>query len=103
MSPERPFLKEPSVNRRDFLTVAGVYGQVEMAVPYAVSTHFKTTVANDDGQTRSPYDWDCVMKMFVAGGYRGYLGLEFEATGDPVVEVPATLRKLKSLAASHSA
>jgi sugar phosphate isomerase/epimerase len=79
-----------------------VYEQVEMAVPYAVSTHFKTTVANDDGQTRSPYDWDRVMKLFVAGGYKGYFGLEFEATGDPAVEVPATLRKLKSLAATYS-
>ena len=42
------------------------------------------------------------MKLFVAGGYKGYLGLEFEATGDPAVEVPATLRKLKSLAATYS-
>jgi sugar phosphate isomerase/epimerase len=79
-----------------------VYEQVEMAVPYAVSTHFKTTVANDDGKTRSPYDWDRVMKLLVAGGYKGYLGLEFEATGDPAVEVPPALRKLKSLAATYS-
>ena len=79
-----------------------VYEQVEMAVPHAVSTHFKTTIANDDGRTRSPYDWDRVMKLLVAGGYKGYLGLEFEATGDPAVEVPATLRKLKSLAATYS-
>ena len=81
-----------------------VYGQIEMSVPYAVSTHFKTNHANDDGSTpRSPFDWDRVMKMFVAGGYRGYLGLEFEAAGDPIVEVPATLRTLKDLAARYSA
>jgi hypothetical protein len=80
-----------------------VYQQVEMSVPYAVSTHFKTTIANDDGQTRSPYDWDRVMKLLVAGGYKGYLGLEFEATGDPAAEVPAALKKLKAVAATYSA
>ena len=77
-----------------------VYEQVEMSVPYAVSTHFKTTIANDDGQTRSPYDWDRVMKMFVAGGYKGYLGLEFEATGDPAVEVPGALPQADEAAAA---
>jgi hydroxypyruvate isomerase len=79
-----------------------VYGQIEMSVPHAVSTHFKTTIANDTGGTRSPVDFDRVMKMLVAGGYRGYIGLEFEATGDPMVEVPPTLRKLKDLAATYS-
>ena len=63
-----------------------------------MSTHFKTTVANDDGKTRDPFDWDRVLTMFAAHGYRGYLGLEFEAAGDPAVEVPATLRRLKQLA-----
>jgi sugar phosphate isomerase/epimerase len=79
-----------------------VYQQVEMSVPYAVSTHFKTTIANDDGKTRSPYDWDRVMKLLVAGGYKGYLGLEFEATGDPAAEVPGVLKKLKAAAATYS-
>ena len=31
-----------------------VYDQIEMSIPYAVSTHIKTEVANDDGKTRSP-------------------------------------------------
>lgn len=80
-----------------------VYDQIEMSVPYAVSTHFKTTVANDDGSTpRAPFDWDRVMKMFIAGGYKGYLGLEFEATGDPAAEVPVALKKLVELAAKYS-
>jgi sugar phosphate isomerase/epimerase len=78
-----------------------VYDQIEMAVPYAVSSHFKTTVTNDD-DTKSPHDWDRVMKMFVAGGYKGYVGLEFEATGDPAAEVPVALRKLRDVAAKYS-
>jgi sugar phosphate isomerase/epimerase len=80
-----------------------VYEQIEMSVPYAVSTHFKTTVADDEGGGRSPFDWDRVVKMLVAGGYKGYLGLEFEATGDPAAEVPVALRKLKDVATRFSA
>jgi len=80
-----------------------VYDQIEMSVPYAVSTHFKTTVANDEGGGRSPFDWDRVLKMLVAGGYKGYIGLEFEATGDPAAEVPLALRKLKDIAVKYSA
>jgi sugar phosphate isomerase/epimerase len=79
-----------------------VYDQIEMSIPYAVSTHFKTTVANDDGKTRDPFDWDRVLTIFAAHGYRGYLGLEFEATGDPATEVPPTLRRLKQLALKYS-
>jgi len=80
-----------------------VYDQVKMSIPYAVSTHFKTTVANDDGNGRSPYDWDRVLQMFVAGGYKGYLGLEYEETGaDPATAVPPALRKLKDVAAKYS-
>jgi L-ribulose-5-phosphate 3-epimerase len=80
-----------------------VYDQIEMSIPYAVSTHFKTTVANDDGKTRDPFDWDRVFTMFAAHGYRGYVGLEFEAAGDPAVDVPPTLKRLKQLAVKYSA
>ena len=79
-----------------------VYEQIEMSIPYAVSTHFKTTVANDDGTGRSPFDWDRVLKLFVAGGYKGYLGLEFEATEDPATAVPRELRRLKEFATKYS-
>ena len=58
-----------------------VYDQIEMSIPYAVSTHFKTDVANDDGKTRDPFDWDRVFTMFATQGFRGYIGLEYEAAG----------------------
>jgi sugar phosphate isomerase/epimerase len=79
-----------------------VYGQIEMSIPYAVSTHIKTTVALDDGKTRGPMDLDRVFRMFAAQGFRGYFGLEYEATGDPAAEVPAYLRRLKELAMKYS-
>jgi sugar phosphate isomerase/epimerase len=79
-----------------------VYGQIEMSIPHAVSTHIKTTIALDDGKTRGPMDLDRVFRMFAAHGYRGYMGLEYEASGDPATEVPAYLRRLKELAVKYS-
>jgi L-ribulose-5-phosphate 3-epimerase len=80
-----------------------VYGQIEMSIPYAVSTHIKTTVALDDGKNRAAMDLDRVFRMFAAQGYRGYMGLEYEATGDPATEIPTYLRRLKELAVKFSA
>jgi L-ribulose-5-phosphate 3-epimerase len=80
----------------------GVYDQIEMSIPYAVSTHVKTEVALDDGKTRAPADWDRVFKMFAAHGFRGFMGLEYEASEDPVAAVPRYLRHLKELAVKYS-
>ena len=79
-----------------------VYGQIEMSIPYAVSTHVKTEITQDDGKN-VPMDWDRVFRMFAAKGFRGYMGLEYEASDDPVPVVPGYLRKLKELAVKYSA
>ena len=80
----------------------GVYDQIEMSIPYAVSTHVKTEVALDDGKTRASADWDRVFKMFATHGFRGYMGLEYEASEDPAAAVPRYLRHLKELAVKYS-
>ena len=54
-----------------------VYGQIEVSIPYAVSTHVKTEMALDDGKTRGPFDWDRVFTMFARQGFKGYMGLEY--------------------------
>jgi len=79
-----------------------VYDQIEMSLPYAVSSHMKTTIALDDGKTRGPMDLDRVFRMFAAHAYRGYMGLEYEADGDPKTDVPKYLRQLKDLAVKYS-
>jgi len=79
-----------------------VYEQIEMSIPYAVSTHVKTTVALDDGGGRAPCDWDRVFAMFSNHGFRGYMGLEYEASADPSAAVPGYLRRLKELAVKYS-
>lgn len=80
-----------------------VYEQIEQSLPYAVSTHIKTTVAQDDGATRAPFDLDRVYRMFAAYGYRGYMGLEYEAPEDPLVAVPRYLEELRTLSTKYSA
>ena len=79
------------------------YDQIEMSIPYAVSTHVKTEVALDDGKTRAPFDLDRVFKMFAAHGFRGLYGPRVpEAAGDPATAVPDYLRRLKELAIRYS-
>jgi sugar phosphate isomerase/epimerase len=80
-----------------------VYGQIEMSIPHAVSTHIKTEVAQDDGKTRAPFDWDRVFAMFAKQGFRGYMGLEYEGSADPATVVPGYLKRLKELALKYSA
>jgi hypothetical protein len=41
--------------------------------------------------------------MFSRHGFRGYMGLEYEAAGDPATAVPSYLKKLKELAVKYSA
>ena len=79
-----------------------VYGQIEMSIPYAVSTHIKTELTLDDGKATAPFDWDRVFRMFAARGYRGYMGLEYEASGDAAAAVPDDLVRLKALAVKYS-
>jgi sugar phosphate isomerase/epimerase len=79
-----------------------VYDQIEMSIPHAVSTHIKTEIAQDDGKTRAAADWDRVFGMFAKHGYRGYMGLEYEAADDPAASVPGHLRRLKELAVKYS-
>jgi L-ribulose-5-phosphate 3-epimerase len=80
-----------------------VYGQIEVSIPYAVSTHVKTEMALDDGKTRGPFDWDRVFTMFARQGFKGYMGLEYEASEDPLVAVPRYLTTLKAMAVKYSA
>ena len=80
-----------------------VYDQIEMSIPYAVSTHVKVAMALDDGKTRGPFDWDRVFTMFARHGFKGYMGLEYESEEDPATAVPRYLKQLKALALKYSA
>ncbi len=78
-----------------------VLDQIEMCIPYAVSSHLKTEMRLDDG-TRAPQDWDRIYSMFARHGYKGYLALEYEAAADPATAVPPLLKKMRELARKYS-
>jgi len=62
------------------------YAQVEMSIPYAVSTHIKSMIATPDG-TKEPTDFERLFGLFAKGGYRGFVSLEYEDK-DPETAVP---------------
>lgn len=77
------------------------YSQVAMCIPYATSVHFKEKIANENG-VKEKADWDRLIGMFAATGYRGYLSLEYE-NGDAETEVPKLAAALRRGARKYSA
>jgi L-ribulose-5-phosphate 3-epimerase len=75
--------------------------QIQQCLPYAVNTQFKTHIRDENG-TSQPSDWNSLVQMFAAAGYRGYFALEYEAKEDAKVAVPRLTRELNKLAVQHS-
>jgi sugar phosphate isomerase/epimerase len=78
-----------------------VYPQIEQCLPYAVNIQVKSQMS-ENGRRR-PSDWDRMLKMIAASGYRGYLALEYEADEPAPAAVPRLLGDLKSLCRRYSA
>jgi L-ribulose-5-phosphate 3-epimerase len=76
------------------------YAQTEMSVPYAVSTHIKSTVATPEG-TKEKADFDRLFALFAKGGYRGFVSLEYEGN-DPETAVPRIAPELIRCARKYS-
>lgn len=77
------------------------YNQIGMILPYAVNVQFKTEIRVEP-RKNEPSDWDRLAKMLAAGGYRGYMALEYEAKEDPKSAMPPLLEKLNVLARKYS-
>jgi sugar phosphate isomerase/epimerase len=78
------------------------YRQIAMCLPYAVNAQFKTEIRDENGR-RVPSDWERLVKMFAAAGYRGYFALEYEAKEPAPQAVPRLTRELNALAGKYSA
>ena len=76
------------------------YQQIEMCLPYAVNSQFKVHLRDEQGN-HEPSDWDRIVGMFAAAGYRGYMALEYEAPEDPFTAVPRHLARLRELVEKH--
>lgn len=70
------------------------YRQIEMCAPYATNVHFKSEV--HVAKKAEPTDIGRVLGILGKAGYRGYLALEYEAAGDPKVEVPKLIGQMRA-------
>jgi sugar phosphate isomerase/epimerase len=77
------------------------YKQVEMAVPYAVSTHIKATISTPDGK-KEKTDFEKLFGLFAQGGYRGFVSLEYEEK-DALTAVPRIVPELIRAARKYAA
>lgn len=78
------------------------FRQIEMCLPYAANVQVKAEMTFDDGK-RGPQDWNKVVGMIAASGYKGYLALEYEAKEPAPTAVPRLLGELKQLSLKYSA
>jgi sugar phosphate isomerase/epimerase len=74
------------------------YTQIELCVPYATHTHIRDFY----GEGRRPLDLDRVWKLFVKGGYKGFMSAEYEGEEEPKTGVPKLLAKIKALNKEYS-
>jgi len=78
------------------------YRDIEMCLPYAVNSQFKTTIHFADGHSEA-CDWERVMKLFAAAGYKGYASLEYEDAEPTATAIPKHLGRLRDLSRKYSA
>ena len=71
------------------------YGSITRTVPLAITAHVKTEVPGPNG--KEDVDIESVINALNAGGYRGYLSIEYEAAEDPMTAVPRFVETLQRL------
>jgi sugar phosphate isomerase/epimerase len=72
------------------------YREILETIPYAVTTHVKTQGRDASGQ-HFLLDQPRILQVLRAGGYKGYLSIEYEADEDPMLAVPRFANYLRSL------
>jgi sugar phosphate isomerase/epimerase len=77
------------------------YEEFPTMLPYATSIHFKTMVSDENGK-KNPADWPRLLSMIAKSGYRGFVGLEYEAN-NAEADVPGLCAKLRDLTAKATA
>ena len=76
------------------LRLDGYNGFASM-IPYATSVHLKVSITVEEGK-KEKADWKRLLTMLGNGGYRGYVGLEYEEN-DAAEKVPALLAGLREV------
>jgi L-ribulose-5-phosphate 3-epimerase len=78
------------------------YKQLEQIAPYAANVQVKVELRDESGK-QVPADWERIIRMLKAAGFRGYLSLEYEAKAPATVEVPRLTRELNAVVKKVSA
>jgi sugar phosphate isomerase/epimerase len=71
-----------------------VYGDLAKLAPYTVNVQVKVMI-HPDGRPRQPSDYHRLAKILRESGYRGYVVLEFEESGDPREECRKHIDRLR--------
>ena len=74
------------------------YRQIEACIPYATHTHIR----DHFGNSGHPIDLDRVWQLFAAGGFKGYMSVEYEGEEDAMTGVPKLLDRLRALSKKYS-
>lgn len=78
-----------------------VFEQIQACLPLTVNIQVKVEAPDESGK-RVPQDWDRVVKMVAASGYRGYLALEYESEEPALQAVPRHLARIRELTRRYS-
>ncbi|MBA3973292.1 MAG: hypothetical protein C0504_03620 [Candidatus Solibacter sp.] len=78
------------------------FKQIELALPKSVNIQVKVEMLDDSGK-RVRQDWDRVVRLIAASGYKGYLALEYEAEESALQAVPRLMAQLRELTRKYSA
>ena len=79
-----------------------VFPQMEACVPFAANVQVKAEMHDDTGALVRQ-DWNKTVGLIAAGGYKGYLSLEYEAKEPAETAVPRLLAELNAVIRRYSA
>lgn len=73
------------------------YEDLEKVAPYALNVQVKVVTASDhERKKKTPTDYARLVRILREADYRGFIVLEYEEAGDPRVECPKYMDKLRS-------
>lgn len=72
-----------------------VYGDLAKAAPYSLNVQVKVVVSDASGK-KQPANFKRLAAILREAGYRGYVVLEYEESGDPRTECPKRLDELRT-------
>ena len=70
------------------------YGDLAKLAPYALNVQVKAVIADPQGK-KQPSDFARLANILRDAGYRGYIVLEYEESGDPRVECPKYMARIR--------